>query len=80
MVGAHEADVAIDGAFLPGAVGVAGVDGGAKGGFDLARVEKLGAVVGGQGLERVAVGAEARRKRESVADTASWVSAGRKYM
>ena len=50
--------MALDGAFLPGAVGVAVVDGGAEEGFERVFVEGLGAVVGEQGLELVAVGAE----------------------
>ena len=56
--GALEAVMALAGAFLPGAIGVAVVAVGAEEGFDLVRVEELGAVVGEQGLEFVAVGAE----------------------
>ena len=58
VVGAQEAVVALDRAFLPGVVGVAVVDGDAEEGFERVLVEELGAVVGEQGLEFVAVGAE----------------------
>ena len=69
VVGAQEAVVALDGAFLPGAVGGAVVNGDAEEGFECVFVEELGAVVGEQGLEFVAVGAEV------AAVTASWLGA-----
>ena len=58
IVGAQEAVVAFNGAFLPGAVGVAIVDGDVEEVFESLFVEELGAVVGEDGFEFVAAGAE----------------------
>ena len=50
--------MAFNGAFLPGAVGVAIVDGDVEEVFEGVFVEELGAVVGEDGFEFVAAGAE----------------------
>ena len=56
MVGAQEAVVALDGAFLPSAVGMAVVDGDVKEGLKRVFMKEFGAVVGEDGLEFVAIG------------------------
>ena len=57
MVGAQEAvPVALDGAFLPSAVGMAVVDGDVKEGLKRVFMKEFGAVVGEDGLEFVAIG------------------------
>ena len=62
VVGAQEAIVALNGAFLPGTVGMAVVDGDMEEGFERVFVEELGAIIGEHRLKFMAVGAKVAAK------------------
>ena len=72
VVDAEEAIVAFNGAFFPGAVGVAVVDGNMEEVFEGVFVEELGAVVSEDGFEFVAAGSDVAPKVVEME--------GRKYM